>query len=205
MSEAVLGYISGILASKGCLEKKSHRLFIETSDEVLKDICQKKLSMVFDIKTYTRIRRSKKDYETFLFYIKDTSFLEKFDLKIGRKHWNVPSYAFTSHEFGMNFLKALFDFSGTIKARKRNSGQKERSMKISSINENGLRSVKDLLDKYGIKSMIYQNRKNFVLEINGKHNLEMYLEKIGFENQKKKGTLEKILDPVKFDEFFNSH
>ncbi|MEM4397401.1 MAG: LAGLIDADG family homing endonuclease, partial [Candidatus Woesearchaeota archaeon] len=92
---------------------------------------------------------------------------------------------------------------GTIRARLRKSGQKERSIRLSSVNEN-IKKIKELLKIEGINSMIYSNKKSFILEINGKHNLQLYLEKIGFENSAKKDLLEKIINPVSFEHILSS-
>ncbi|MCX8179197.1 MAG: LAGLIDADG family homing endonuclease [Candidatus Aenigmarchaeota archaeon] len=188
----ILGYAYGILVVKGVKSKSS--IHVETSDEFLQSIAKQKLSILGEIKTYKRQRLSGKTSEIIVLKISQ----ESIDLKLGRREWDVPSRAFTSNDFRRGFLRSVFDFAGSLKARKR-KGRKERAMRLCSVNENGLKKIKELLRMEGIKSIVYKSGNNFVLEIFGKHNLQLYLEKIGFENQNKKILMEKLLDPVNFD------
>jgi hypothetical protein len=204
-TEADLGYVCGMLAAKGRINRKRDLyLSVETSDKELLEIALKKLSTLGQIRVN---KRNRNGFESFLAVLRGNAVkvVISYDMNTGRHEWNVPSQAFTSKEFRINFIKAFFDFSGTIKARKRNNGQKERVMKVSSINQEGLKNIKSLLEIEGVKSIFYKSGKNFVLEINGKNNLEIFLEKIGLEKQSKKELIKKILNPTEFDKFLNSH
>jgi len=204
ITEADLGYICGMLVAKGRINRKGDfYLSLETSDKEILETATKKLSLLDQIKVNRRKRGS---FESFLIIVRGNGvkIIDSYHLSTGRHEWNVPSQTFTSRDFRVSFLKAFFDFSGTIKVRKRIGGQKERVMKVSSINQEGLNNIKMLLNMEGIKSMIYKSGKGFVLEINGKKNLENFLEKIGLEKESKKELLEKILNPVEFDKFLNS-
>jgi hypothetical protein len=199
-----LGYISGMLAAKGHINiKKDFYISIETSDLELVEIAKRFLSLFGNIKITQKERGGLK---TFLVMLRGNGakHIASHEIITGRREWNVPPQAFTSEEFRIGFLRAFFDFSGTIKARLRKSGQKERVMKVSSINEKGLKHIKALLELEGIKAMVYKSCKSYVLEINGKNNLEIFLRKIGFEKNSKKETLKRIIDPVEFGNFLNS-
>ncbi|MEM2174585.1 MAG: LAGLIDADG family homing endonuclease [Candidatus Micrarchaeia archaeon] len=185
------GYVYGILAMKGV--KSGRRIWVEISDEELKKIAKEKLRSLIK-KIYTRKRCGKKHYESLLIILE----IEDLGASLGRREWKVPSRAFSSEEFRREFLKAVFDFSGLIRARKR-KGRKERCLRLSSINKEGLMSLKVLLEMEGIKALCYKMGKGYVLEINGKHNLQIYAEKIGFENEKKRTLVKKILNPVEFE------
>lgn len=197
--EIDLGYVYGILIAKGVYHSKD-LITIEMSDKNLLEIAKSKLKLLGDVRIYNKIRKSNKLYNTQVIFLKIKNNIE---LKLGRHEWDVPSRAFISKEFRIGLLRALFDFSGTIRARLRKSGQKERSIRLSSVNEN-IKKIKELLKIEGINSMIYSNKKSFILEINGKHNLQLYLEKIGFENSAKKDLLEKIINPVSFEHILSS-
>lgn len=197
--ETSIGYAYGILIAKGVYHDKD-LITIETSENNLLEIAKNKLSLLGNIKIHTRVRRAKKLYNTQIIFLKIRNNL---DIKIGRHKWDVPSRAFFSKEFRIGLLRALFDFSGAIRARLRKSGQKDRSIRLSSMNEN-LKKIKELLKMEGINSMIYLNKKSFVLEINGKNNLQLYLERIGFENKTKRDLLEKIINPVSFEQVLSS-
>ncbi|MBU5687924.1 MAG: LAGLIDADG family homing endonuclease [Candidatus Aenigmatarchaeota archaeon] len=197
--EIDFGYVYGILIAKGVYHSKD-LITIEMSDKNLLEIAKSKLKLLGDVRIYNKIRKSNKLYNTQVIFLKIKNNIE---LKLGRHEWDVPSRAFISKEFRIGLLRALFDFSGTIRARLRKSGQKERSIRLSSVNEN-IKKIKELLKIEGINSMIYSNKKSFILEINGKHNLQLYLEKIGFENSAKKDLLEKIINPVSFEHILSS-
>ncbi|MBU5689144.1 MAG: hypothetical protein KQA41_02875 [Candidatus Aenigmarchaeota archaeon] len=197
--EIDFGYVYGILIAKGVYHSKD-LITIEMSDKNLLEIAKSKLKLLGNVRIYNKIRKSNKLYNTQVIFLKIKNNIE---LKLGRHEWDVPSRAFISKEFRIGLLRALFDFSGTIRARLRKSGQKERSIRLSSVNEN-IKKIKELLKIEGINSMIYSNKKSFILEINGKHNLQLYLEKIGFENSAKKDLLEKIINPVSFEHILSS-
>ena len=204
-TEADLGYICGMLIAKGRINRKRNfYLSIETSDKELLEIAVKKLSILGQVKIN---KRKRGDFESFLVVMRGDAArtISSYGINTGRYEWNVPSQAFTLRDFRINFTKAFFDFSGTIKARKRKNGYKERVMKVSSVNKEGLTGVKALLEMEGIKSVLYKSGKFFVLEINGKTRLENFLEKIGLEKKSKVDLLKKILNPIEFDEFLNSH
>lgn len=197
--EIDLGYAYGILIAKGVYYSKD-LITIETSDSNLLEIAKNKLGLLGDIKIQNKIRKANKLYNTKIVFLKIKNNLE---IKIGRYEWDVPSRAFLSKEFRIGFLRALFDFSGTIRARLRKNGQKDRSIRLSSINEN-IKKIKELLKMEGVNSIIYSNKKSLILEINGKHNLQLYLERVGFENNVKKDFLEKIINPVSFEQIVSS-
>lgn len=192
------GYVCGMLAAKGHVNEKGFSISLETADQELAEIAKRFLSLFGEIKIRQRERNGLK---TSIVMLKgdDVKALTSRGIKTGRREWNVPSEAFSSENFRLGFLRAFFDFSGTIKVRLRKKGQKERVMKIASINENGLRQVRALLDIEGVKAMLYKSGKSCVLEINGKNNLDIFLKKIGLEKRSKKELLEKALDPVEFE------
>lgn len=198
------GYVCGMLAAKGRINTKNDfYISLETADSELLEIAKRFLSLFGHINVG---QKERKGFKSFIITLRGDGgrAIASYGINTGRREWNVPQQAFVSEKFRVGFLRGFFDFSGTIKARLRKKGQKERVMKTSSINKDGLNQVKALLKIEGIGAMVYRAGKNYVLEINGKNNLETFLKKIGFEKNSKRELIKKLLNPVEFEKVLAS-
>jgi len=103
-------------------------------------------------------------------------------------NWSYPKL---SQENSKYWLRACFDCEGWIIADKR----KTRSICLESINRKQLPNLQKALEKFGIKSKIYQrkNRKTSTLTIPDKQSILNFEKEIGFLHPKKKTRLEKCI------------
>ena len=90
----------------------------------------------------------------------------------------------------IEWLKSFFDGEGHVS---------NRDIRLQSVNEKGLRQVKQLLSDIGIESRFYKyerkNRNwntNYILSIIKKDYRKMYLNKIGFNHEIKLSKLKQL-------------
>ena len=107
----------------------------------------------------------------------------------GIKNWNIPKKLLKFKENRIEWLKAFFDAEGHVH---------QKHLKLSSINEEGLQQVKNLLKTLGVNSRIYSyqpknnnHSKTHQLLIYRKKDIQKYKELIGFNHSKKMGKLYK--------------
>ena len=195
-----LAYLVGVLAGDGniCvrINKKDYRVKcvgdpkseIEFYDYVLKPVFKK----VFNISLHNKIQDSGKTYGFYIYSKALVFYLHKIcELPIGRKtkKLTIPKWIY-ENKYHLSFLRGLADtdFSLTIKKKKYPrivgcSDSKEFFLKISLI-------LKKLgfkfYEVYDYRQIDIRLKKGFSIsnriEINGKKNLFLWIEKIGFSN-----------------------
>jgi len=111
--------------------------------------------------------------------------------KFGVKSWSVPSFVKSDLRLAGRWLSAFFDAEGYIT---------DKVIRIQTVNQSGIREIKELLDKFGIKSKLYSYSpknpkwsKNFILIISEKSSRLQFLSEIGLTHKAKLAKLKKSL------------
>jgi len=203
----MIGYISGVLCSKGFViyNKKTATYVIafETGNEELFQIFTEisKSFLTPDFKIYEKNYRGNK---RFVFRIYDEMLTRRlfyrYGLRTGSHNWKVPKIIFKNKEREQGFLSGFFDAGCYIRWRIRERGErreKVRNIRIVSPNKNSLNTIKRLLSEFGISPMIYSSGKNYCLDIEGKMKLELFEKRIGFLLELNKSRLQEALSYIK--------
>tara|TARA_Y100000310_G_scaffold29928_1_gene28439 strand:+ start:110 stop:724 length:615 start_codon:yes stop_codon:yes gene_type:complete len=103
------------------------------------------------------------------------------------KDWKLKKPMFKANKkIKKEFLRALYDDEGSVKSKYQ--------IALYSINENGLRQIKDMLEEFNISSVIYfgfgQRRNVFGLIVT---DFKLFNKKIGFSLKRKQEKLEKFV------------
>lgn len=92
------------------------------------------------------------------------------------------------------FLRGMYEGDGAIE----NSGKSLMRVTLTSNSRELLKQTQILMLRFGIVTNLYSDashgRKTFRLSINGRENIEKFAEKINFFSERKKNSLEKVLD-----------
>ena len=92
------------------------------------------------------------------------------------------------------WLRSYFDCDGWVELQK----AKSRSVRLDSINENGLYEIQNALQRFSIKSSVKFRRENlFRLSICGSENIERFQRYIGFLHPKKNAKLREAVNSYK--------
>jgi hypothetical protein len=112
----------------------------------------------------------------------------------------IPEKAGEDGEIRRKFLRDLFGEKGYIRVRIRKSGgkrKKVRNLRLVYRDAVFVREIQELLKLEGINSLIYPiGEHHFCLDIEGKHKLEVFLEKIGFSEEEKIKEMEEAIKPL---------
>ena len=208
------GYVCGVLCSDGTVEWRekygNYWLALETVDD---DFADRFLFMLAsltqgNLKSFQRRKIYKeKKYITNNVVLRGKehvkSFIDKWGIKAGCYTWNVPEIAFTDQDFRRGFIQGFFDGDGTVRLRlrkhKNGSTQKCRTVRITSVNLNGLKELKKLLKLESIDCVIYPVGNHFFLEIDGKNRVANFVKNINFGIPRKKKKLELSLNSETFE------
>lgn len=179
-----IAYICGILSVKGSVSfgnvKGNYRIYLETVDSKLAKRFAEKLFVAFNKKPkivkgkrYFVILYGKKYVENLSNYISTETYTPKLH----------------EEEFIDNFLRGMFDFSSNVrlKVRTHKDGRKQLipQVRINTKRLQLLKFVKDELKRRGINSSVCKTGSTFTLEISGKSNILMFLQKIGSKDERK--------------------
>ena len=103
--------------------------------------------------------------------------------KLNTKEWRIPFKFLSTKKSKTEWLRAFFDCESYV-------GQ--RVIQIQSVNENGLKDVQIILNKFQIESNIYTYKRknknwntNYILCIGKKESRKNFLNKIGFNHEVK--------------------
>lgn len=101
--------------------------------------------------------------------------------------WHLPSQILSTIDTKREWLRAFFDCEAYVGPR---------TIVVNSVNETGLREVKQLLSEFGIASRFYvYHRKqknwntNYILVIGKKNDRQTFLKRIGFNHPTKQRKL----------------
>jgi hypothetical protein len=207
------GYVCGVLCSGGTIrwKKGNYWLKLETIDDGFADRFLFMLATLTSgkVRSYQRQRNYRgKKYITNIVILSGKkhvkSFIERWKVRTGSHTWSVPSLAFHDQDFRKGFLQGFFDGDATIRLRLRihRDGRKQkcRTIRITSVNLNGLKQLKKLLELEGIDCVIYPVKNHYFLEIDGKNRVAQFVKKINFGIPRKRKKIELSLDPVRFEE-----
>ncbi|MBI2675397.1 MAG: hypothetical protein HYX24_02995 [Candidatus Aenigmarchaeota archaeon] len=210
------GYVCGALCSRGFIvwNKKysNYCIALETGDEGFAKMFYENLAGFS--KKLPKMGLNKRHYKgslrqtttVKLWGKKHVKLLaEKWGLRTGRDRWQVPEAAFRDEAFGKGFLKGFFDGRGNMHVRifrEKGTGKvkKSRSIRISSVNKNGIERIKILLNQEGIKALLYQSLGNTIMEIHGKANLQQFEAVVGFSMPERQAILKEALMPLSIAE-----
>lgn len=110
----------------------------------------------------------------------------------GRMSWRIPDFVLNNDELKIEWLKAFFDCEGYVNPN-------GKVIQLQSVNEIGLKQVKNILESLEITSKIYTYERknknwntNFILNITGE-NMEKFHNLIGFNHSKKIKRLKKVI------------
>ncbi len=209
------GYTCGVLCSDGTVEwrKKfgNYLISLETIDDEFADRFLFMLATLTEgkLKSYQcrKIYKEKK-YITNIVILRGKRyvklFIDKWGVKTGSRTWKAPPMAFKDRDFRKGFLQGFFDGDGTVRLRLRahkdGSKQKCRSVRVTSVNLNGLKQIKQLLKLEGVDCVIYPVKNYFFLDIDGKNRVTKFVKNINFGLSRKGKKVELSLDPTTFEE-----
>lgn len=216
MEKENLAYLCGFLCSKGALidgYKNNYLIRVETKNEEMVSIIKAKIKSLFDKEPKSKkiLKKSEKSgFWTTIISLHGKNLIKNFlgenEVCFGEKKWKVPRKAYEDPLFRRNFLRGFFDGGSYIRLRirihKTGKKQKCRSIRLPSVNQKSLYEIKSLLSMEGITCSIYPSAKHFILDIDGKNNLKIFMEKIGFEIKSKADKASMALSPTYFDETF---
>lgn len=203
-----VGYVCGALCADGGIyldaRHGNYQIQLETPEREFAEKLRAYLSSCVEkeVKIYETKRKQYKGlpYKTFIvpLYRKRlvTDFANKWGVVTGSYSWKLPEIAFVNREFRTGFLRGFFDGEATIRIRFRSKPwrEKRRNVRVTSANKRGLEQLKELLEKEGIKSIIYPADRYWCLDIEGRRRLATFQEKVGFSLQKKKQKLENAIN-----------
>jgi hypothetical protein len=112
--------------------------------------------------------------------------------QFGLKTWSLPDNLFRFRNAEKYWLKAFFSAEGTVNSKR---------IKIQSINDDGIKQVSILLNKFGIEHKTYfyipkniNYNKVYIIMILKKDARKLFYNKIGFWHSKKNKLLKESLD-----------
>lgn len=162
---------------------KYYYIGLRNKNLVLLNDFQNKFEEEFNLKPIiTNDGRCKiQNKEIYYFLIRDFSYYSK--------DWKIPKLSKQNLKY---WLRAYFDCEAWIGFEER----KNRHIGLDSINLNGLKQIKEALEKFGIFSRIKTktNRNIFRLLIYGKENLIRFQKEVGFLHPEKKIKLESAIN-----------
>ncbi len=163
---------------------KYYRMGLRNTNSVLLKDFQGKFEKVFGLRPIiTKCERcSIGNKEIFFRLTKDFSYYSG--------EWTMPKLSLDKLSC---WLRSYFDCDGWVEVQK----SKSRSIGLESINESGLKQIKNALPRFGIKSSDVKKRKNrdiWYINICGKDDLLKFKEKIGFLHPDKDRKLTEAVD-----------
>ena len=201
------GYVCGVLCSDGKVvwsEKHSnYAISLETKNDEFARLFMNNLKLHVEKEPRMGTHKRKNGDQTFhmnmitVYGRKDVGrFLSKWGLIHGRRNWSVPAITWNDIDFRRGFLRGFFDGNGSVSVSVNKDEGKRRAIILYSVNEKGLREVHKLLEKEGIKSIMYPVGKCFAVKISGKMRIQTFIEKVNFGLTDKKRRLDKALLPL---------
>lgn len=178
-------YILGVLCGDGHINKKAIRFEIRKDEEFIKKF-SKCFKEVYGLKfnyNYYKKRNSFVLYVSPEIICKDLLGYGKF----GCFEWKIPKKIKESDDTNIicNFLRGIYDSEGCVT---------KSSIIMSSSNEKGIKGVKFLLKRLGIKSKIGITKKgHYILWIFRKERFKIFRDKIGLTIKRKQDKLNEIL------------
>ncbi len=153
-----------------------------------------KLDSVFNHKS--KIKKEEDGLVLVLNSKKCVEYFESLGIPVGKKGKNirVPPFIIKDNSLSPSFIRGLCDTDFCVSFKK--GGRKNNSyprISWSSISKNLVTDVFNILTSMGIKSFMYKREMEtnfkkdhiiYCLDINGNKNLELWMEKIGFNNKK---------------------
>ncbi len=202
-------YIFGVMCGDGCVfsgtekkgkwEYKSHIVHLSVKDKDFLDEYVKRFGEVYGFfpKLYYRNRKNSKWSNIWIARINKKLVYEDLARNNFSKMWHVPNEIMDSDSKMVisSFLRGIYDSEGSVTIGKRGA-----TISFYSVSKEGIKQVKELLEKIGIKSseIAIDNRefrKNicYYFHITGLNNYLIFLENIGFSIERKK---RKLLDYI---------
>jgi hypothetical protein len=187
--------ICGFLAGDGSVQKRKEKNNVHyqidffPDDKVTRDIYIKQIKEVYKKTPSIRERNN-------FYAVRITSKVIAEDLfkiaKFGIKEWAAPKTLFMIKGAKENWLKAFFSAEAYVSSK---------SIKIQTVNREGILDVISMLKSIGIHSTYYEYKpkkenhsKVFMLFINKREDRLKFFNKIGFWHEKKTKTLSEALD-----------
>ncbi|MDD5182116.1 MAG: LAGLIDADG family homing endonuclease [Candidatus Nanoarchaeia archaeon] len=204
------GYICGALLGRGHVTADKtaakYAMFLESKDKEFTELFGQRLDAFLEnkAKRYERVKGNLNLYAV-AFHKKSgiIEFCDKFRFKQGSFDWTVPQQCYEDKHFRKGFLQGFFDAKAQVKVRFRKKQKKTentfrfdkvRHIRVSAVHRKGLNEIKTLLESFGIGSTISQSGINNILDIEGKHRVMMFKDKVGFGIQNKKTELDRALE-----------
>lgn len=117
------------------------------------------------------------------------------NINFNSANWRIPQFVKKgTKNIKSAYLQAFFDDESCVTFRKRKEGY-DRSIRLQSINQNGIKSLKKLLKSIKINSKLYGpiRQKYFEIKMMKKEELCKFYKKVGYINKSKQEKLEKAL------------
>lgn len=209
------GYVCGTLCSDGTIawnEKfGNYAIVLEVKDGGFAEAFLHHLNSCVSKEAKLRIQTKlykQKPYWTHVVYLYGKAvvgeFVRKWGLKAGTHNWEVPKHAYENESFRRGFLRAFFDGEGSIRIRikKRANGKsdKRRIIRATSVNKEGLSSVRKLLEIEGMKSMLYPVGNAYCIDMEGKTKMEIFERNIGSNHSEKRRKIKDALRPLSLED-----
>lgn len=116
----------------------------------------------------------------------------------GTKNWNVPEFILEGNKkIKGSYLKAFFDDEGSFK--------ENHTLKVMTINKNGMKQIKGLLNNLGIHCRLKPEKYNgfgegtsYNITISHQTNIKKFCQEIGFGIKRKQEKLKNYLEKVNY-------
>ena len=183
---AIHGYLCGdgyVIKNPETQNHKYYHIGFRNTNEILLKDFQKKFQTIFRLKPHItnegRCRIQNKDIYHFL--TKKYSYYSY--------EWELPTLSQQNLRF---WLRAFFDCEGWVE----NQPRKSRLIGLDCCNEFGILSIRDSLEKLGIKSQVKKksNRTIWRIAICGLHNLKRFQKEVNFLHPEKKSKLSEAIN-----------
>ena len=204
-----VGYVCGVVCSDGKMvwdEKHgNYYISLETKSKELAELFLENIKPLIEKEPSIRTNERRTGGVTIFMNIVSVygrktieHLVSRYGISSGRKKWSVPRAAWDNSDFRIGFLRGFFDGSGSVSVYIETKGSrkiKKRSIRLYSVNQEGLLQFRKLLDSEGIKSIMYASGDIHTIKISGKTRLQLFRDRIGFGLTDKKEALEEALLP----------
>jgi len=195
-----VGYVCGSIYGGGhIIENKkygNYAVLFETKNKQLADVFLERLNVFSKKKGKIHVKKrlssktSRRSFVATLYSKDDVKMLRL--LGVVKNKNTLPKICYNNEEFLLFFIRGFFDSKATVRERVV-SGKKRVSIRVFFVKERVLRELKGLLEKMGIRGIVYKSGKCYCLDIEGRAKIKRFMDAIGFDNIEKRKRIENVI------------